>query len=158
MAEQSFPVVKWILDADATPEEIAAVTKVVLEEGLPGQVEASLREKSLEESPWVILFLGAVALFFKPFLKPFIEEAGRHSYHDLRRLVSRLFEARREGQGHIEVMERERDSPTTIVFGRDMPEEAFKQLLDIGLENIMDKYWVWDPSQGCWISQSMKEE
>lgn len=154
MAEQSFPVVKWILDADATPEEIAAVTKVVLDEGLPGQVEASLWEKSLGESPWVILFLGAVALF----LKPFLEEAGRHSYHDLRRLVSSLFAARREGQGHIEVMQRERDSLTTIVFGRDMPEEAFKQLLDIGLENIVDKYWVWDPSQGCWISQSMKEE
>ena len=145
---------KWILDADATPEEIAAVTKVVLQEGLPGQVEASLQEKNLGESPWVILILAHVAFF----LKPFLEEAGRHSYHDLRRLVSRLFAARREGQGHIELMQRERDFPTTIAFGRDMPEEAFKQLLDLGLENIVDKYWVWDPSQGRWISQSMKGE
>ena len=154
MAEQSSPVVKWILDADATPEEIAAVTRVVVEEGLPGQVEASLREKNLGESPWVILILAPVATF----LRPFLEEAGRHSYHHLCRLVSRLFEARREGQGHIEVMERERDSHTTIVFGPDMPEEAFKQLLDLGLENVVDKYWVWNPKQGRWTSQSMKEE
>ena len=143
---------EWILDGDATPEEIAAVTKVVLEEGLPGQVKANLFQKNLEVSPWVILVLTPLALF----LKGFLDEAGKSSYQDLRRLVTRLIAARREEPGHVEV--RERDSLTTIVFERDMPEEAFNQLLDLGLENIVDKYWVWDRSQGCWISQSVKEE
>ena len=113
MAEQSFLAIEWILDSNATPEEIAAVTKITLEEDLPGQVKATLSQKGLGVDPCEIVILTSVVLF----LKGFLDEAGRSSYQDLRRLISRLLSARRQGQTQIRI--EERNSPTTIVFGQN---------------------------------------
>ena len=152
MAEQTSLDVEWLLDREATPEEVAAVTHIIFDEGLPGPVKAVVSEKGLEDNPWIIVALTPIALF----LKGFFEESGRIGYHDLRRLVARLYGARRIGSGHVELSDR--DSLTTIVFGPDLTEEAFKQLSELGLDCIQGKYWVWDPDHGCWRSQAVDGE
>ena len=152
MAERSSLDVEWLLDRDASSDEVDAVTRIVLEEGFPGPVRAAVSQKGLEDEPWTIVALTTVALF----LKGFFEEAGRTGYHDLRRLVSRLVGARRKGRGLMEISDR--DSLTTIVFPPDLPEEAFKQFVGLGLENIEGKYWMWDPEDQCWKSQSVDGE
>ena len=154
MDERQSLNVEWVLDRDASSDEVASVTQIVLEEGLPGRVRAAYSQKGIEDMPWIVLILTPVI----PFLKGFFEEAGRSSYKDLRRLVSRLLAVRQKGQGHIELSERDSLTVTVIVFARDLPEEAFKQLANLGLENIDGKYWVWDPDQKCWIHQSMRGE
>ena len=152
MTERPCLDIEWLLDRDASADEVAAVNEVVLEEGLPGQVRATGSQKGIEDMPWIVLIVVPII----PFLKGFLEEAGQSSYKDLRRLVCRLFAARRKGQGHVEISDR--DSLTTIEFPPELPEEAFKQFVKLGLENIEGKYWVWDPDQNSWIFQSISDE
>ncbi len=152
MTERQPLDVEWVLDRDAPSDEVDAVAQIALEEGLPGRVRASYSQKSAEDMPWIVLILVPLV----PFLKGFFEEAGRTGYHDLRRLVRRLFAARRKGQGHVEISDR--DSLTTIVFPPELPDEAFKQFVKLGLENIRGKYWVWDPDQNSWIFQSISDQ
>ena len=154
MAEQQSLDVEWVLDRDASSDEVASVTQIVLEEGLPGRVRADYSQKGIEDMPWLVLILTPVI----PFLKGLFEEAGRSSYKDLRRLVSRLLAVRQKGQGHIELLEKDSLTITVIVFARDLPEEAFKQLANLDLDDIEGKYWVWDQEQQRWIYQSMDGE
>ena len=145
MSERSSIDVEWVLDEEASPDEVAAVSQIALEEGLPGQVTASYGRRSAEVMEAITLIQTQVI----PFLEGFL--AVSSAYKDLRRLVSRLFAARRKGQGTVEISDR--DFLTTIVFTPDLPEEAFKQLAKLGLENIDGGYWVWDSNQGCWKSR-----
>ena len=139
----------------ASPDEVESVTNIALEEGVPGQVRAALSQKSIDEAPWMVIILTSVVATF---LKGFLEEAGRSSYKELGRFVSRLIGAGagRKEKGPVQIMER--GSLTTVVFPPDIPEEAFAQLANLDLENIEGKYWVWDREQQCWIYQSMGGE
>ena len=150
MAERLSIDVEWVLDEDASSDEVAAVQQIALEAGLSGPVTATYGRRSIEELGWIILIQTPV--FF--FLKSFFEEAGRDSYRGLLKLVSDLRATRQKEQGHVEIS----DSRTTIVISSpDLPEEAFKQLADL-LENIEGKYLVWDPDQKSWVDQSMRGE
>ena len=148
MSERSSIDVEWELDAEASSDEVAAVAQIALEEGLPGQVTAGYGRRSAEVMDEMTRILVPIVISF---LKAFFGEAGRSAYKDLRRLVSRVFAARRKGQGTVEISDR--GSKTMIVFTPDLPEEAFKQLAKLGLENIDGGYWVWDSNQGCWKSR-----
>ena len=142
--------VEYVIDIRASQDEVEAVARIALEEGVPGEVRAALSQKSIDDIPWQVLILAPATLF----LKGFFEEAGRSSYKDLRRFVSRLITAGGRDNGHVEIMEQ--DSMTTVVFPPDIPEEAFAQLANLDLDNIEGKYWVWDKKQGRWIHQSMR--
>ena len=144
--------VEYVIDLHASPDEVESITNITLEEGVPGQVRAALSQKSIDDMPWIVLIFTPVV----PFLKGFLEEAGRSGYKDLRRLVSRLIAAGRREKGHVQI--KERDSLTTVVFPPGLPEEAFAQLANLDLENIQGNYWVWDREQRCWIHQSMGGE
>ena len=152
MGERRSVDVEWVLDAQASSEEIAAVTQIALEEGLPGHVRADYSQKSIEDVPWVIFIMVSASFF----LTGFFEEAGRHSYIDLRRLVLRLSAARQKEHGRVQLLDR--PSGTTIVFAPDLPEEAYKLLAELGLANIGGKYWVWDPAERYWKYQSLRGE
>lgn len=145
--------VEYVINLHASPDEVESVTNIALEEGVPGQVREALSQKSIEEAPWVVIILVSVVTTF---LKGFLEEAGRSSYKELSRFVSRLIGAGRREKGPVQIMER--GSLTTVVFPPDIPEEAFAQLANLDLENIEGKYWVWDREQRCWIYQKMGGE
>ena len=124
--------VLWVLDAGASPDEVTAVSQIARDEGLPGPVNATFSAKSIEDVPWWVILL-----VFSNFtlLKGFLNEAGRDSYKGLRRLMSRLFNARPNKQGKVHITVR-RQFRTMIVFTYDLPEEAYSQLSEIDLENL----------------------
>ena len=103
MSERSSIAVEWVLDEEASSDEVAAIAQIALEEGLPGQVTASYGRRSAEvmDAITVILVPSVIA-----FLKGFLGEAGRSAYKGLRRLVSRLDAARWKGPGHVEISDR----------------------------------------------------
>ena len=77
MTEQLSSNLMWVLDANASSDEVAAVSQIAHEEGLPGAVNSTLSYKSIEDVPWwTILIVFASLTFFKGFL----DEAGRDSY------------------------------------------------------------------------------
>ena len=156
MAERLSIDVEWVLDEDASSDEVAAVQQIALEAGLSGPVTATYGRRSIEgeELDWIIQILTRPAV--RDFLKEIFQRAVRDRYKGLRKLFPDLFAARQKEQGTVMISDR--GSLTTIVISSpDLPEEAFKQLADL-LENIEGKYLVWDPDQKSWVDQSMRCE
>ena len=137
-----------LLDMEALPQEVVAVKEIAEEEGIRGSVRAAFFRKSLGDLPWVIYLLVPVLVFCSAFLKGAGQEAGRDAYQGLRKFISRLYSARRDRNGSVVV--RDSDTFTHIVFQDDLPEEACRQLAQIGQERLEGGYWVWDFEQGRW--------
>ncbi len=137
-----------LLDSGASAAEITAVTDVLRDEGMEGSVKAAFSRRGADELPWVIFLMGSVAVFFTAFLKGFGQEAGRDTYQGLRRLISRLFRARRNSNGSVTLSDE--DTRTEIVLVDGLPEEAYRQLAEKNLEELKGGYWTWDPKLGTW--------
>ena len=140
--------IEILLDAEALPREIAAVEAVAQKEGIRGSVRAAFFRKSLGDLPWVIYLLAPVLVFCSAFLKGAGQEAGRDTYQALRGLVERLYHARRNRHGGVIV--RDSDTFTEIVLQDDLPEEAYRQLAQMGPKRLEGGYWVWDSEQNRW--------
>ncbi len=151
MAEQPSSNLMWVLDVNASSDEVAAVSQIAHEEGLPGPVNSTLSYKSIEDVPWWTILI-VFANF--TFLKGFLDEAGRDSYRGLHRLVSRLFGARRNEEGTVRV--KVESQITMIVFTSDLPEEAFSMIADLDLDNIEGKYIYWESGRRRWEMRGRK--
>ena len=144
-------IIDILLDSDASDSEVAAVMDVAREEGIESSVQANYFRKSLGELPWVIFLSVQVGVFFSAFLKAAGQEAGRDAYLGIRRLVSRLYNARRNSNGSVVLLDD--NTRTHITLNADLPEEAYKQLAQIDPEQLKGGYWTWDFDQKKW-SQS----
>ena len=147
-AQDSELTVDILLDMEASPKEVDAVTRVAQEEGIRGSVRAAFFRKSLGDLPWVIYLLVPALVFSSAFLKGAGQEAGRDAYQALRKFISQLYDARRDRNGSVVV--RDSETFTHIVLQDDLPEEAYKQLAQIDQEQLEGGYWVWDFEQCRW--------
>ena len=148
VGEENTLNIEILLDAEALPHEVAAVEEVAQEEGLRAPVSASFFRNSLGDLPWVIFLLAPVSVFFSAFLTGVGQEAGRDAYQAVRRLVSQLYGARRDGQGGVAFWDS--NTFTHVVLLPDLPEEAYGQLTQIGSEQLEGGYWVWDFEKKRW--------
>lgn len=136
------------LDSDASDSEMDAIKAVMREEGIQGSVRATWSNRSFGEAPWIICLSAPLGVFFYRFFATLGEEAGKAAYRGIRRLISRLFGTRRNSNGCIELWD---DSTRThIIFVDNLPEKAYMQLAQIGLEQLKGGYWTWDVKDEKW--------
>ena len=133
-----------LLDSDASASEVVTVAAVAREEGIQGSVQPAWSSRGLEESPWVICLLMPVGVF----LSAFLSAAGKDAYAGIRRLISRLFGARRNTNGSVEFWDDK--TKTHIILSADLSEEAYAQLAQKGVEQLMGGYWTWDSGVSEW--------
>ena len=148
MLEDNGMNIDILLDSDASDSEVSAVKAVVREEGIQGSIQASWSSRGLEESPWVICLLAPAGIFFSAFFSTVGKEAGKDAYQGLRRLISKLFGARRNSNGCVELWDE--NTRTHIILTAGLPEEAYTQFAQKGLEQIKGGYWTWDSSRMEW--------
>ena len=148
MLEGSEVNIDILLESDASDSEVAAVKAVAREEGIHGSVQTTWSSRGLEESPWVICLLAPFGVFFSAFFSTVGKEAGRDAYRGIRRLTSRLFGARRNSNGSVELWDD--NTRTHIILTADLPEEAYAQLAQKGLEQLKGGYWTWDSNLKEW--------
>ena len=137
-----------LLDSTASDSEIAAVKAIVLEEGIEGSIEASWSSRGEGEFPWIICLTAPVATFLSAFFATIGKKAGEDAYQLIRRLVAKLFDARRNRNGAIELWDQ--DTRTHIILTDDLPCEAYAQLAQKGLDQIKGGYWTWDSELKEW--------
>jgi hypothetical protein len=133
------------LEAEATPEDVDQVARVLREAGLSPTVEANVLRASVTDLPWIIY--AAVGTTFGFFLKAMAEEAGKDAWVALKSLVGRLYEVRsRPGKrsGGIRVDAQD----VTIVLTDTLPDEAYRQLSAGELPE--STYLVWDADERKW--------
>lgn len=140
--------VQIVLNSDATAAEIAAVRAVAQEEGLRGPIEATWSSRGFEQFPWILCLLVPLGLFFSQFFSGMGQEAGKDAYREIRRLIARLYGARRDSNGCVEMWDK--DTKTHIILTADLPEEAYAKLGKIGFSQLKGGYWTWDPGLGEW--------
>ena len=148
MLEESEMNIDILLDLDASAAEVTAVMDVAREEGIHGSVQATWFSRVLEESPWIICLLAPVGVFFHAFFATVGKEAGKDAYEGIRRLTSRLVGARRSSNGSVELWDD--NTRTHIILISGLPEEAYKQLAQKGLEQLKGGYWTWDSKLKEW--------
>ena len=137
-----------LMDSDANASEVEAVTDVAREIGIHGSVQADYSSRAAIELPWVIFLLAPVGVFFSAFFTALGQEAGRDAYPGIRRLISRFFGARRNSNGSVVLLDE--NTRTHIVLDADVPEEAYRQLAQKGLEQLKGGYWTWDSKLNVW--------
>ena len=147
MLEDNGMKVDILLDLDASASEVAAVKAIAREEGIHGSVQATWSSRGLE-SPWVICLLAPVGIFFSAFFSTVGKEAGKDAYQGIRRLTSRLFGARRNSNGSVELWDD--NTRTHVILTADLPEEAYAQLALKGLRQMQGGYWTWDSKLKEW--------
>ena len=137
-------IIEIFLDTSATDSEINAVVEAARTEGIRGSVQAVVERRGLGELPWLVVLSAPISVF----VSAFFAAAGNDAYGGLRRLVSRLFRARRNSNGCVEL--EDNDSGTYIILTDDLPVEAYQHLAKIGLERLKGGYWVWESEHHKW--------
>ena len=75
----------------------------------------------------VIYLLAPIGGFFSAFFSTVGKEAGKDAYQGIRRLLSRLFGARRNSNGSVELWDDH--ARTHIILTANLPEEAYAKLI-----------------------------
>ena len=141
--------VEILLDAEASPDEVAAVAEIAREAGLQGPVRANIERKSGDDLSWLILLIVAL----RPFVEAFFGEAAKDSYRKLPQLVSKWYAARRGEHGSVSVEDNETSS--SIIFSPDLPKEAYREFARMG-ERLEGHSWKWDEEGNSWKGVNMK--
>jgi hypothetical protein len=144
---QPIPHVNAHLDREASPSEVDAVKAAFDEFGVDATVTADLERKGLGDYPWVIYLSMPAGLF----LSGFLNAAGKDAYEQLKRLVSRLYEARataRVPRGGVTIIDG--DTREWIQVKDNLPARAWQRLFEMKIERTESGVLAWDPSTETW--------
>jgi hypothetical protein len=122
-------IVQVILESECTDVELAAVTEAFESAGIPAQVEASYSRRAAEVLPWLIEIEKSAKYLAAAITGGLLAAPGADAWTSLKRLVGRLYKARKDSRGNVVV--RDPDTNTEIALERDLPDEAYQRLLEI---------------------------
>lgn len=143
-----------LLEDTCSAADLAAVTRVFEDAGIPADIARGVVRRSAGLLPWVILIGGGYAswTFVKAAIQGAGDEAGREGWRALMRLVKGLYEARSGSQladGTVSV--RAEQPAVEIVFSEDLPEGAYEQLWEIESPRApLSGVLMWDNEAQAW--------
>jgi len=149
-----------LLDIEATEEEIAAVRELFREVNLDLPVEAAHVRMSAEDLPSFLMIVASLKLFLAAFTTSYGTVLGTKAAGATpaaaRRLcawVSKLYAARRD-RDRTTVHAQDVDSGLDILLRPGLPEEAFRQLLELDLDEVGGVLGqiYWSEEEGRWVS------
>jgi hypothetical protein len=139
-----------LLEAEATPQEVAAVEAALREVGIDWPVVAALERRGIGDYPWVIMLAGPPSVVFGVFAKKFAELAAEDVYVSLKKWVRQLASSRRDSNGTITI--NDPASGTVILLDPELPDEAYRQLpaVDPERDGGEARYLSWNNEEGRW--------
>ena len=143
-----------VLEMEAPPEEVTAIQKVVDDAGISASVKPTYLRLSAEELPWLIFFLTPLWVFFRAFLEAagaeIGKEVGREASQVMHQFILQLYNARKNPNGNMALWDPGTHSHVTLE--QDLPEEAYRQLAQMGPELLEGHHWAWDHDQNQWTN------
>ena len=130
------------LDVEADEQEIAAVSCVYEEAGVPAIVSASIHRRSAvsEHLPWTMVVTVPLTVFLLRLANNVADDA----YKALKTLIRRVYEARRGRPGSIRLD----DGDRTIIITDGISDDGLRELVEGKLD--ASGYYVWDAARGAW--------
>jgi len=123
--------VEVILESEVADVEREAVTEVFESAGIQAEVRGAYVRRSADLLPWIIEITVA-GRFVWAAIGGAGDEAGRDGWKALKRLITRLYEARRASrapQGGVSL--RDSSSSLVIQLPPDLPDAAYRRLCEI---------------------------
>lgn len=122
-----------MLETECTDADITAVTQVFETAGIPADISAVYARRSAGPLPWVIIIGGGYIAweFLKSAVQGAGDEAGRDGWRALMRLVTALYEARKDSRAEQGTVSIEPSEVQEILLPPDLPEEAYRKLWEI---------------------------
>ncbi len=136
------------LEYAARDDEVAAVAAVFAEAGVDANVRVDPMLKGAGgDFPWmVIISVPATA-----FLTTFAAEAGKDAYKELKKLIKRLYDARKTAQFRTGYLTFGGDkTSTSFNLPPELPDEAWQQLPEITSTELRSGVLRWDREMGQW--------
>jgi len=141
------------LDEWARGEEIVAVERAARDLGLDAEVEASLGFRSVEVVAWHVLV--AVAEHGVDWiLGGIVGKWGIEAAAKLRDFIRDIGKAREDApveSGTVTIIDQKGN---WIVFGDELPDEAYDKLLAESWEDLKGGYLLWDEERREWVDHT----
>jgi len=143
------------VDVTATPEQVQAVTEVLDELNLPGEVEEGFTPEGAGGPGELPMFIQLVCGFgLVHFFQGFLSKAGSDAYDGLARLVGGLKSRLREPPS-ITINDPEAD--VTIYLSDDLTPEEIRLLEDINLQDLRSCILELDFDSRTWFRTDQPE-
>lgn len=142
-------IVEVILESEATDADRAAVAEVFDSAGVPAEVKGAYVRRSAEALPWLIEIEKGAKYAVAMLAGGALSGPGQDAWTALKKLVSRLYKARK-GQGSVVL--RDPDTNTEIPLEPDLPDEAYRQLLEMESPRAPQSGILrWDRERRQWV-------
>lgn len=135
-----------ITDAEASPEELAALNDAFRRVGFDVQADPAIHARSIDPVPWVVyVMLGApIATFFTTLAA----EAGKDAYEPLKQWVKDVWAARGNKPGCADLSDPQH---TRLSLRAGLPEEALDALKEIDWSRKHGGDLHWSESRREWL-------
>ena len=136
-----------VTDAEAAPQEIAALEEAFRRAGLDVEVNAVLERKSAGQLvPWVVSVTLTVPI--AAFLSTLATEAAKDAYPALKQWVKDVWNARSQrGDGSLALEDPE---GSHVIIATRIPDEAIHGLTEIDWTVKRGHYLIWDEARDEW--------
>jgi hypothetical protein len=140
--------IEVMLEREATPEEIAAVERVLIEAGIDGTVIAVFERQSVGLNPWVLWIVVPAATRF---LSAFMAEAGEDAWRRLKSWVLKLYASRATSKAPKSAITLLDEATNEFVLLRDnLPDLAWQLLFTIDFRETDSGQLRWDFTTNAW--------
>ena len=136
--------VRVLLEAEARDDEVTAVAAAFAEAGIPADVRPGLERKGAGgDFPWAVIVTAPVTAV--------LGALAVDGYKALKRLLKRLYDARKASRfSHGSVTLVDEESGTWITLPPELPDEAWRVLPEVNLNELPSGTLRWDPKTGQW--------
>ena len=142
------PEVEVLLEAEASDDEVAAVAAAFTEAGIDAHVRLDPACKGAGgEFPWMV----AISLPATAFFTAVAAKAGEDAYESLKKLVRRLYDARRASRfprGRVSLLDI--DTGKSFTLPPELSDEAWHQFSAAGPDDFAASVFRWDREKGEW--------
>lgn len=147
---QGAEIVEVILESEATDTDQAAVAEVFESEGIRAEVNAAFVRRSADVLPWLIEIEKGAKYLAVALAGGLLAAPGADGWAAVKRLVGRLYEARKGSPGNVVV--RDPGTNTEIPLEPDLPDEAYQRLLEIESPQAPQSGILrWDRERRQWV-------
>jgi hypothetical protein len=136
-----------LIEATATPPQVAAVNDVFARRGFDIEARPVWERRSADVLPWIVQLTLAVPIM--AFLQSLGSEAGKDAYA----FVKEVFAARSDsgnGRGAIELSDSEE---TQLILSSEITDEALAALARIDWEQARGGYMLWNEADHQWRNE-----
>lgn len=136
-----------VIDAGASADEIREVEAAFRSAGVGATVRAAYQRKGVADFSWIVLATLPLTAFFTALAS----EAGRDAYRALRQFVRNVFSARQHSpQPQGSLLARDTETCIEILLEPDLPDKAYRELLQLDLSAFELGSVKYDRDKGEW--------